>query len=125
MNHPIRSLILLLMFSCTLAWVQPALAARLASIEGQADAEEKQDEAEFKLSEEINIDVIYNVIKRADDCSVTIRVFREHNGRWHVVNTVLSTSTSSRGSSRLTLPAGSYKIEIVANHARYTVSVDN
>lgn len=125
MIHPLRALILLLIVGFMTAWAQPTLAARLASIEGQADAQEQKESTEFKLSEQTDVDVVYNVTERAEGCSVNVRLYREHNGRWRVVSNVLSTTSSKRGSRALTLPAGSYRIEVVAKHARYSVSVDN
>lgn len=120
-----RFLILMLMASALTCWAQPAAAARLANVSGQAGASEVRDEAEFKLSDHSQVEIQYKITKLADDCRVTVRVHRkQENGQWLVVNTTLRTSKSTNGSRKLTLPAGDYKIEVVAKQAKYDVSVD-
>lgn len=125
MTYRLKFLTLLVAFSCLTAWAEPALAARLASVNGQADATEVSDEAEFKLSDETRVEVNYNTTQRDKACSVHVRIRRENAaGEWLVVNTVLRTSKSERGSSSVNLPPGNYRIEVVATHSRYSVSVD-
>lgn len=120
----LRILTLLLTLSCMTVWAEPALAARLAEISGEADATEARESAEFKLGDQTQVQINYNITKRADGCSVHVRIYREQNGRWLVADTVVRTNDTKRGDRSLTLPAGSYRIEVVAKHARYVVSVD-
>eukprot|EP00752_Nemacystus_decipiens_P016582 g14822.t1 len=106
-------------------WAQPAAAARLARVSGEAGGTEKREEAEFKLSDHSQVEVQYDVTKIADGCNVKIHVHRkQENGDWLVVNRVLRTTSSASGSRPLTLPAGDYKIEVIAKQAKYDVSVD-
>lgn len=125
MTHTLRLMIPMMVLVSMTAWAQPVAAARLALVDGQTDAAEVRESAEFKLSEQTDVEINYNVTKLADGCAVHIRVYREKNGRWLVINTVLRTGNSSRGSRKLTLPAGSYRIEVVAEHARFNVAVEN
>ena len=125
MTYRLRILALLLTVCCMSAWSEPALAARLASVNGEARATEQSDADDFKLGDQTEVEISYNITKTADDCSVHIRIYREQGGRWLVVNTIQRTSTSSSGSRSVTLPAGSYRIEVVAKNARYSVTVDN
>lgn len=124
MKRPTHLLILLLVLSVMACWAQPALAGRLASVRGEAREAELRDEAEFKLSDQTSVEIGYRSTKLQDGCAVQVRVYREQNGRWLVVNTVLRTSSSSSGSRRLTLPAGSYRVQVIATQARFEVSVD-
>lgn len=119
-----RSLILMLMASALTCWAEPAEAARLANVSGQAGATEAPDEAEFKLSDHSQVEIQYKITKLTNDCNVIVRVHRKDGGGWLVVNTTLRTTKSAKGSHKLTLPAGDYKIEVVAKQAKYDVSVD-
>ncbi|MEO0476437.1 MAG: hypothetical protein AAF085_10790 [Planctomycetota bacterium] len=120
-----RLLALLLTVSALTAWSGPAHAARLASVTGQAAGDEQRDESEFKLSEHSQVEVQFKIAKAEKGCSVTVLVHRKQsNGDWLVVNTTLRTNKSANGSRNLTLPAGDYKIEVIAKQARYDVSVD-
>lgn len=120
-----RLLTLLLLLSTMTCWAQPAQAARLAKVSGEAGGSELRDDAEFKLSDHSQVEINYKISKIQDGCSVTVRVHRkQENGKWLVVNKTLSTSKSTNGSRSLTLPAGDYKIEVIAKHAKYDVSVD-
>lgn len=126
MTQRLRALTLLMLLSCMTAWAQPALAARLASVEGEAGAQEVTEHDAFVLSDEADITVNYNITKRDAGCLVHVRISREVTpGRWLVVNNVLTTEKSVRGSRRLTLPAGNYRVEVVATQANYSVTVDN
>lgn len=120
-----RLLTLLLLVSTMTCWAQPAQAARLAKVSGEAGGSELRDDAEFKLSDHSQVEIQYKITKVEDGCSVTVRVHRkQENGKWLVVNKTLSTSKSTNGSRSLTLPAGDYKIEVIAKQAKYDVSVD-
>lgn len=120
-----RLLTLLLLLSTMTCWAQPAQAARLAKVSGEAGGSELRDDAEFKLSDHSQVEIQYKITKVEDGCSVTVRVHRkQENGKWLVVNKTLSTSKSTNGSRSLTLPAGDYKIEVIAKQAKYDVSVD-
>ena len=120
-----RLLTLLLLLSTMTCWAQPAQAARLAKVSGEAGGSELRDDAEFKLSDHSQVEIQYKITKVKDGCSVTVRVHRKQaNGQWLVVNKTLSTSKSTNGSRSLTLPAGDYKIEVIAKLAKYDVSVD-
>lgn len=125
MNTARRILPLLIVFGAMVAWTQPVAGARLAEVKGTAGSSEVQDTADFKLSEQSAVKVNYNNTKAGDNCAVQIKVYREQNGRWLVVNTVLRSSGSSQGNRSLTLPPGSYRIKVSATDARYHVSVDN
>ncbi|MEM6504199.1 MAG: hypothetical protein AAF711_01895 [Planctomycetota bacterium] len=126
MKPLVRFLALLLLLNAMACLAQPATAARLANVSGEAGDREERDDAEFKLSDHSQVKVLYNITKLDNDCSVTVRVHRkQENGDWLVVNTCLRTSKSTSGSRSLTLPAGDYKIEVIAKNARYDVSVDN
>lgn len=125
MTRPTRLLALILLLSAMTAWAQPAQAARLASVTGQAGGSEVRESADFRLSEQSVVQVNYNATKREKNCAVQVRVYREQNGRWLVVNTVLRTSDSSSGSKRLTLPPGRYRIQVIATQASFDISVDN
>lgn len=121
-----RLLTLLLLLNAMACWAGPAVAARLAHVSGEAGSTEVRDDAEFKLSDHSQVTVHYKITKLGDDCNVTVRVHRkQENGEWLVVNRTHRTTKSSNGSSKLTLPAGDYKIEVIAKEARYDVSVDN
>jgi len=124
MKRLLRLLPLLLLVSAMTCWAQPAQAARLATLNGQADAAEVRESAEFRLADQDSIEITYDIADRGDNCSVQIRVYREHNGRWLVVNNVFSTNSSARGSRNLTLPAGNYRISVTATEARFNVTVD-
>ena len=116
---------MLLMVSALTAWAAPADAARLASVSGEAGEDEKREHAEFKLSEHSQVEVQYKIAKLEEGCSVKVRIHRKQsNGKWLVVSNVLRTSKSTGGTRELTLPAGDYKIEVIAVQARYDVSVD-
>ncbi len=125
MKHALRILICLMTLTFTTAWAQPALAARLASVEGSADMQEVRDSSAFKLGEEAQLEINYSVTKTGDNCNVQVRIYRQLNGQWRVVNVVLQTDGNDRSSRSITLPAGDYKIEVVATDARFSVSVDN
>ena len=49
---------------------------------------------------------------------------RELNGRWLVVKPILSTDESATGSRRVTLPAGTYRVQVIAKSAKFDVTVD-
>lgn len=120
-----RLLTLLLVLSAMTCWAQPAAAARLANVSGEAGGSEQRDDAEFKLSDHSQVEINYKITKLKDGCSVTVRVHRkQENGTWLVVNKTLSTSKTTNGSRSLSLPAGDYKIEVIAKQAKYDVSVD-
>lgn len=125
MKHTLRILTLALLLSTMTALTQPAMAARLASVSGQADATEQSQGDKFKLRDQDNVRVNYDVQKLDKNCSVHIKVYREQNGRWLIVNTVLRTNSSSKGGRNLALSAGSYKIKVIATNAKFDVSVDN
>ncbi|MFN3166185.1 MAG: hypothetical protein ACE37H_03875 [Phycisphaeraceae bacterium] len=118
-------MVLLFALCCMVGWAEPATAARLASVEGEAGETEVRDAEDFKLGDQTEVEISYKVTAKNDDCSVVVRLYREQNGRWLVVNTVLRTSSAANGSRTLTLPAGSYRVEVVAKQARYHVTVDN
>ena len=120
-----RLLTLLLMMSAMTCWAQPAKAARLANVSGEAGANEQRDDAQFKLSDHSQVEIIYAITKQHDDCNVKVRVHRkQENGTWLVVNTPLRTTKSASGSQNITLPAGEYKIEVISKQASFDVSVD-
>lgn len=120
-----KLLTLLLMVSALACWAEPAAAARLANVSGEAGGSEQRDDAEFKLSDHSQVEVQFNITKLDEACTVMVRVHRkQENGKWLVVNTTLRTSKSINGSRDLTLPAGDYKIEVVGKQAKYDVSVD-
>jgi len=125
MKHTFRILTLALLMSTMTALTQPAMAARLASVSGEAGAEEISREDKFKLRDQDTVRVNYDVQERGKNCSVHIKVYREQNGRWLIVNTVLRTNSASKGGRNLALSAGSYKIKVIATHAKFDVSVDN
>lgn len=125
MNAASRILTLIIMTLVVTAFAEPALAARLAQVKGEANETQASDSAEFKLSDESAVEVNYDCKKLGEKCDIKIKVYREQNGRWLVVNTVLSASNSSKGQSPLTLPAGRYRIKVTATHASYEVTVDN
>lgn len=120
-----RFLTLLLLLSTMTCWAEPAAAARLAKVSGQAGESEQRDDAEFKLSDHSQVEIQYKITKLEAGCNVTVRVHRkQENGKWLVVNTTLRTSKSTSDSRSLTLPAGDYKIEVICKQAKYEVSVD-
>ena len=120
-----RFFALLLLASALTCLAEPAAAARLANVPGQAGASEQRDDAEFKLSDHSEVEVQYSITKSDDACSVRVRVHRKQaNGDWLVVHNTLRTSKSTSGKRSITLPAGDYKIEVIATHAKYDVSVD-
>jgi hypothetical protein len=125
MTHRSRILALLLALCCFAGWAEPASAARLASVEGEAGDMEVRDSEDFKLGDQADVEINYKVTAKSDHCSVVVRLYREQNGRWLVVNTVLRTTSPANGSRNITLPAGSYRIEVVAKQAKYNVTVDN
>lgn len=125
MTNRLRILALLLTALCFSAWAEPALAARLASVSGEGDATEERESDEFKLGDQTDVDINFTIKQKTDDCNVHIRLLREQNGDWLVVNNVHHTQASSSGSRTVTLPAGTYRIEVVAKHAKYSVTVDN
>lgn len=125
MNHLLRNLTCLLCLCCLTALAGPAQAARLASIEGEAGETKVTESAEFKLSEQVDVDIKYDIEKIADGCSAQVRVCRKQNGEWLIVATVARAANSTRGSRGLTLPAGDYKIEVVAQQCKFSVTVDN
>ena len=91
----------------------------------EAGGSEVREDSEFKLSDHSQVEVQFKITQLDDACNVTVRVHRkQENGDWLVVNTTLRTSKSTSGSSDLTLPAGSYKIEVIGKQAKYDVSVD-
>lgn len=120
-----RLLILMLLMSAVTAVAQPTHAARLASIEGEAQANEVRESADFKLGKQSEIEIRYDTTKNADDCSVHVRIYRKKKDRWLVVNTALRTTKTTSGTRTLTLPEGSYRLQVVAKQAAFTVSVDN
>lgn len=120
-----RLLTLLLMLSAMACWAQPAVAARLASVAGQAGESEQRDDAQFKLGDHSQVEIQYKITKLQESCSVKVRVHRKQsNGTWLVVSTPLRTNKSVGGSRTITLPAGEYKIEVISKQARFDVSVD-
>ncbi len=125
MKYFLRLLTILLMASAATCLAEPAAAARLANVSGQAGGSEVREDSEFKLSDHSQVEVQFKITQLDDACNVTVRVHRkQENGDWLVVNTTLRTSKSTSGSSDLTLPAGSYKIEVIGKQAKYDVSVD-
>ncbi len=125
MTYRLRPLILLLMLACLTAWAQPSAAARLASVSGEAGAESVRDSSTFKLGEQDELTISYNITKTGDACNVQVRLFRKQGDEWRVVTIVHQTKGTSRGNKNTTLPAGDYKIEVVATDARFSVTVDN
>lgn len=119
-----RILSVVLIAGLLTAAAQPALGARLASISGEAHSTEATEAREFKLSEHSTVKVSYDIRKLGDKCSVQVRIYREQNGRWLVVNTVLHTSSSANDSRNLTLSAGRYRIQVIAKDAKFDVAVD-
>lgn len=119
-----RLLTLLLLMGTMTCWAYPAAAARLAHLTGQAGGSEVRKDAEFKLSDQSQVEIQYNVKTQDDHGNVKIRVHRKQgNGKWLIVNTILRTDKSINGTRPLTLPAGDYKIEVIAKHATYDVAV--
>lgn len=112
------------MVSALACWAEPVEAARLANVSGEAEHTEKRDDAEFKLSEHSQVEIQFKITESDKACNVIVRVHRKDGGGWLVVNTTLQTSKSTNGQRSLTLPAGDYKIEVIATHASYDVSVD-
>lgn len=125
MIYRLRILALMLTLCCMTAWAQPTLAARLASVNGEAGDTEARESADFKLGDQTEVEINFNVTALTDDCNVHIRIRREQGGKWLVVNNVYRTTASDSGSRSVTLPAGTYRIEVVAKQARYSVTVDN
>ena len=125
MTYRLRPLILLLMLACLTAWTPPAVAARLASVSGEAGTEGVRDASTFKLGEQDELTISYNITQTGDACNVQVRLFRKQGDEWRVVTIVHQTKETSRGSKKTTLPAGDYKIQVVATDARFTVTVDN
>ena len=119
-----RLFALLLMASALACWAEPVAAARLASVTGEAGDAEKRDDAEFKLSDHSEVEIQFEITQTDKACNVIVRVHRKDGGGWLVVNNTLRTSKSASGKRSLTLPAGDYKIEVIAKHAKYDVSVD-
>jgi hypothetical protein len=119
-----RLFALLLMVSALACWAEPVAAARLASVSGEAGETEKRDEAEFKLSDHSEVEIQFNITQTDKACDVIVRVHRKDGGGWLVVNNTLRTTKSTNGKRSLTLPAGDYKIEVIARHAKFDVSVD-
>ena len=103
---------------------EPAQAARIAEVRGEAGTAEVSDSDNFNLSEQSTVTIGYTVTDRGSNCSVQVRLYREQNGRWLVVNTVLDADASIRGSVNLTLPRGEYRIQVIAVEASYHVTVD-
>ena len=125
MNSPTLRMLSLLLALCLMAAAPaPVYAGRLASLSGEAGDVEVRDEADFKLGDQSAVTVNYKAGKAADGCAVRISVYREQNGRWLHVNTVLRTNGNSNGSKDLTLPAGSYRIQVIAKQAKFDVNVD-
>ena len=125
MKPLLRLLTLMLMLSAMTCWAQPAQAGRIAEVSGAAGANEAREDAEFKLSDHSEVKIAYNIGATDKGCAVQVRVHRkQQNGQWLVVNTTLRTSKTTSGSRSLTLPAGSYKIEVIAKQAKFDVSVD-
>ncbi|MFK7788454.1 MAG: hypothetical protein AB8C95_03030 [Phycisphaeraceae bacterium] len=121
-----RILTLMLMVSALTCWAQPAAAARLANVSGETGDNEQREDAEFKLSDHSQVEVLFKINKLEDACNVMVRIHRkQENGKWLVINTTLRTSKSTNGSRKVTLPAGEYKIEVISKQAKYDVSVDN
>ena len=116
---------MLLVLACLTAWAQPAAAARLASVSGEAGADEVRQASTFKLGEQDELSINYNTTKTGDGCNAQIRLYRKQGDAWRVVTIVHQANESSRGNKTTTLPAGDYKIEVVATDARFSVTVDN
>lgn len=112
------------MASALACWAEPVEAARLANVKGEAGETEKRDDAEFKLSDHSEVEIQFKITQTDKACNVIVRVHRKDGGGWLVVNTTMSTTKSTSGKRSLTLPAGDYKIEVIAKHAKYDVSVD-
>lgn len=125
MNRAAHILTLLLTLAFAGAWQTPAYAGRLATLSGQADGEQVTVSQDFKLSEQAQIDVGYVIEAREQGCNVQARIYRKlPNGSWSVVNTPFRVTDSSRGSQSVLLPAGDYRIEVIARNASFTVTVD-
>lgn len=121
----LRPLILMLMLAMTAGWQSPALAGRLATVSGTAEGQSVTQAQEFRLAEQTRISVGYVVQSKGEGCSTQVRIYRQlPNGNWAVVNTPLRASDSARGDRVLALPAGDYRIEVVARNAEFTVTVD-
>lgn len=117
---------MLLMVSALTCWAEPAVAARLANVSGQADESEQRDDAEFKLGDHSEVKIHFKIKQLDPACNLKVLIHRKQaNGTWLVVNTILRTSKSTNGSRNITLPAGDYKVEVVGKQAKYDVSVDN
>ena len=112
------------MASALTCWAEPAAAARLASVSGGAGDAEVRDDSEFKLSGHSQVRVQYKITSLNESCNVKVRIHRKEGGAWLVVNTTLRTTKSTNDARDLTLPAGDYKIEVIASQAKYDVSVD-
>ncbi|MGB1123853.1 MAG: hypothetical protein ACPG4Q_01490 [Phycisphaeraceae bacterium] len=120
-----RLLILLLMVSALTCWAEPAAAARLANVSGQAGDQEQREDASFKLGSHSQVQIQYKINALDKGCNVLVRVHRKQdNGDWLLVTTSLRTNKSTSGTRDLTLSAGDYKIEVISKHAKYDISVD-
>lgn len=114
----------MLMVSALTCWAEPAAAARLATVSGEAGETETRDDAQFKLSGHSQVKIQYKITTKDKACNVKVRVKRKDGDGWLVVNTTLHTTKSTTGSRDFTLPAGDYKIEVIATQAKYDVTVD-
>lgn len=125
MNRSLRILMLFLTLACAGAWQPTAFAGRLATLDGQADAQQVNETQEFKLAEQAQVEVGYVIDERGQGCNVQVRISRQlPNGSWSVVNTPVRSNGSSRGGQGVLLPAGDYRIEVIARNASFTVTVD-
>lgn len=103
----------------------PALAARLTSVEAEAQDEQITNEGLFRLGAQTSVELSFNATVR-NGGQVEVRVYQKlPNGRWQRINTPVSTARSQRGKREMTLHAGEYKVEVVATNAQVSVTVDN
>jgi len=125
MNRSLRILMLFLTLACAGAWQPSAYAGRLATLDGQADAEQVNETQEFKLAEQAQVEVGYVIDAVGQGCNVHIRISRQlPNGSWSVVSTPGRITSSSRGGQSVLLSAGDYRVEVIARNASFTVTVD-
>lgn len=125
MNSAARILFLLLTLALAGAWQSPAYAGRLATLAGQAEGQQVTETQEFKLAEQSEVNIGYVIDAVGQGCNVQVRIRRQMpNGDWSVVNVPVREQGSSRGSRDVQLPAGDYRVEVIARNASFTVTVD-
>ena len=125
MTHRTFILSLLAAVALLLTPASPAMAARLATVSVQAGAQQASQSGDFRLGEQTRITINFDASVQ-DDGSAAIHVYQKlPNGRWQRISTPLSTNRSRRDRHEMTLPAGDYRIEATATHARLSLTVDH